>query len=40
MMPSRLLGAFPEGVPIERVGLADAVARTASFLRRVSNPKG
>ncbi|HXQ52264.1 MAG TPA: ATP-dependent DNA helicase [Stellaceae bacterium] len=33
-LPTRLLGAFPEGVPIERVGLKDAVARTASFLRR------
>jgi ATP-dependent DNA helicase DinG len=26
MMPSRLAGAFPAGVPIERVGLAEAVA--------------
>jgi ATP-dependent DNA helicase DinG len=26
MMPSRLAGAFPDGVPIERVGLAEAVA--------------
>jgi ATP-dependent DNA helicase DinG len=26
MMPSRLAGAFPEGVAIERVGLAEAVA--------------
>jgi len=34
MLPSRLLGAFPEGVPIERVGLKDAVARTAEFLKR------
>ena len=34
MMPSRLLGAFPEGVPIERIGLKDAVERTAAFLRR------
>jgi ATP-dependent DNA helicase DinG len=33
-MPSRLLGAFPEGVPIERLGLKDAVARTAAFLYR------
>jgi len=39
MMPSRLLGAFPEGVPIERVGLADAVARTAAFLHGFSDPK-
>ncbi|HET7593886.1 MAG TPA: ATP-dependent DNA helicase [Stellaceae bacterium] len=33
-MPSRLAGAFPEGVTIERVGLKDAVARTAAFLHR------
>ena len=32
MMPSRLLGAFPEGVAVERLGLKDAVARTAEFL--------
>ncbi len=32
MMPSRLAGAFPEGVEIERVGLADAVAETERFL--------
>jgi ATP-dependent DNA helicase DinG len=31
--PSRLHGAFPEGVVPERVGLKDAVERTASFLR-------
>nr|WP_321983795.1 ATP-dependent DNA helicase [uncultured Lichenicoccus sp.] len=30
--PSRLLSAFPAGVAAERVGLADAVARTAAFL--------
>ncbi|HEX7970269.1 MAG TPA: helicase C-terminal domain-containing protein, partial [Stellaceae bacterium] len=34
MMPSRLAGAFPEGVKIERVGLKEAVERTAAFLRR------
>jgi len=34
MMPSRLLGAFPEGVTIARVGLKEAVAQTAAFLRR------
>ena len=33
-MPSRLLGAFPAGVTVERVGLAEAVARTAEFLGR------
>jgi len=32
MSPSRLFGAFPEGVAIERVGLADAVAATRDFL--------
>lgn len=34
MMPSRLLGAFPEGVVIERLGLKEAVARSANFLAR------
>lgn len=32
MMPSRLLGAFPEGTPIHRIGLAEAVAETKAFL--------
>ena len=32
MMPSRLAGAFPDGVEIHRVGLADAVAATRDFL--------
>ena len=32
MMPSRLLGAFPEGVAVKRCGLAEAVAETAGFL--------
>jgi ATP-dependent DNA helicase DinG len=31
-MPSRLLTAFPEGVAIERLGLAEAVRRTRDFL--------
>ncbi|MFQ5467816.1 MAG: helicase C-terminal domain-containing protein, partial [Kiloniellaceae bacterium] len=31
-MPTRLAGAFPEGVAMERVGLAQAVARTGAFL--------
>jgi ATP-dependent DNA helicase DinG len=31
-MPSRLLGAFPEGVPVARLGLAEAVAGTRAFL--------
>jgi ATP-dependent DNA helicase DinG len=33
-MPSRLLGAFPEGVPVERIGLKEVVERTGDFLRR------
>lgn len=32
MMPSRLAGAFPEGVEIGRMGLAEAVAETRAFL--------
>jgi ATP-dependent DNA helicase DinG len=35
-MPTRLAGAFPEGVALERVGLKDAIARTAAFLKRPS----
>ncbi len=33
-LPSRLLGAFPPGVVVERTGLADAVAEVRSFLGR------
>ena len=32
MMPSRLSGAFPEGVEIERVGLAEATVKIKEFL--------
>ena len=32
MMPSRLLGAFPDGVDVRRVGLAEAVRVTKGFL--------
>jgi ATP-dependent DNA helicase DinG len=32
MMPSRLAGAFPEGVEMQRVGLAEAVRVTREFL--------
>ncbi len=32
MMPSRLAGAFPDGVEIQRVGLADAVSGIRAFL--------
>jgi ATP-dependent DNA helicase DinG len=31
MMPSRLEGAFPDGVAVERVGLAAAVKGTKEF---------
>lgn len=31
-LPSRLLSAFPEGVAPERVGIAEAIARTRAFL--------
>jgi ATP-dependent DNA helicase DinG len=33
MMPSRLLGAFPDDVEIQRVGLAEAVRGTKEFFR-------
>src|SRR5690606_9968272 len=32
MMPSRLARAFPEDVPVRRVGLAEAIAETRTFL--------
>ncbi|MBL8671832.1 MAG: ATP-dependent DNA helicase [Alphaproteobacteria bacterium] len=32
MMPTRLLTAFPEGVPVERCGLAEATEKTRAFL--------
>src|SRR5215469_6796562 len=32
-MPSRLLGAFPEGVVVARLGLKDTIAATAEFLQ-------
>ena len=31
-MPSRLLGAFPEGVEVQRIGLKQAIEATAGFL--------
>jgi ATP-dependent DNA helicase DinG len=31
-LPSRLLGAFPAGVSIERVGLAEAILAVGQFL--------
>lgn len=33
MMPSRLAGAFPDGVEIERIGLAEAVATVGGFFK-------
>ncbi|MBI1985694.1 MAG: ATP-dependent DNA helicase [Rhodospirillales bacterium] len=33
-LPTRLLGAFPEGVPVKRLGLKDAIAETRGFLDR------
>ena len=30
--PTRLTTAFPDGVEVNRVGLADAIAETAAFL--------
>ncbi len=33
-LPTRLLGAFPPGVPVTRLGLKDAVAETRAFLAR------
>jgi ATP-dependent DNA helicase DinG len=34
MMPSRLAGAFPDGVEMQRVGLAEVVKATREFLAR------
>jgi ATP-dependent DNA helicase DinG len=34
-MPSRLLGAFPEGVAVQRIGLKQAIALTAEFLQGI-----
>ena len=33
-MPSRLLGSFPEGIQIKRLGLRDAIVHTRDFLRQ------
>jgi ATP-dependent DNA helicase DinG len=37
LMPSRLAGAFPDGVTLQRVGLQDAIAQTRMFLRSPSD---
>ena len=34
MLPSRLKTAFPPGVEVERLGLADCIARTTEFLQQ------
>jgi ATP-dependent DNA helicase DinG len=34
LMPSRLSGAFPPGVEVHRIGLAEAVAITKEFLQK------
>ena len=36
-LPTRLTNAFPQGVTIERVGLAEAVAKTRAFLQPSSD---
>ncbi|MGF1607515.1 MAG: ATP-dependent DNA helicase [Rhodothalassiaceae bacterium] len=36
--PTRLLTGLPEGVTVERIGLAEAVRRTAQFLHRPEAP--
>ena len=35
LMPSRLAGAFPSGVEVQRIGLAEAVAITKEFLKKL-----
>ena len=37
--PSRLAKAFPDGVAVERVGLAEAIAKTAEFLSSAERPR-
>ena len=39
MLPSRLAAAFPEGVAVRRVGLAEAVAATRDFLAQGGAPE-
>jgi ATP-dependent DNA helicase DinG len=36
--PTRLLSAFPPGVVVQRVGLAQAVTETRAFLNTASEP--
>ena len=35
MLPSRLTGAFPDGVAVERMGLAEAVGAVRAFLAAI-----
>ncbi len=35
--PTRLLTAFPDGVPVERLGLKDVIKRTKDFLAEMQN---
>ncbi|MDA5194608.1 ATP-dependent DNA helicase [Govanella unica] len=37
-MPSRLLTAFPEGVPVERIGLAETAQKLRAFLGETARP--
>ena len=32
-LPSRMISAFPQGVSVERIGLAEAIRTTADFLK-------
>ena len=36
MMPSRLAGAFPDGIEVQRMGLKEAVSMTKGFLTQPS----
>ena len=38
-LPSRLASAFPEGVDVQRLGLAEAVASTRAFLAQTQEGK-
>lgn len=38
MMPSRLTGAFPEGIEVQRIGLADAIRTIRNFFDPSSSP--
>jgi ATP-dependent DNA helicase DinG len=40
LVPTRVMSAFPEGVVVRRVGMAQAIAETAAFLRRDRDSHG